>query len=147
MRIRLALPLIILMGLLVSASAFAQDAVITGRVTHEDGPPIANATVTIAELGVSATTDTAGNYTLTVPAGSVRGQTVEMRVVAPGLQSKTAKVTVVAGTLTQNFALGYSFQQEVVVGSRAVEVAEEGPAALAEYVASLRTAIDSLDGR
>ena len=125
MRIRLALPLIILMGLLVSASAFAQDAVITGRVTHEDGPPIANATVTIAELGVSATTDTAGNYTLTVPAGSVRGQTVEMRVVAPGLQSKTAKVTVVAGTLTQNFALGYSFQQEVVVGSRAAGAAAE----------------------
>jgi iron complex outermembrane receptor protein len=125
MRIRLALPLVILMGLSISASAFAQDAVITGRVTHEDGPPIANATVTIAELGVSATTDTAGNYTLTVPAGSVRGQTVEMRVVAPGLQSKTAKVTLVAGTLTQNFALGYSFQQEVVVGSRAAGAAAE----------------------
>jgi len=29
----------------------------------------------------------------------------------------------------------------VVVGSRAVEVAEEGPAALAEYVASLREAL------
>ena len=125
MRIRLALPLVIVMGLLISASAFAQDAVITGRVTHEDGPPIANATVTIAELGVSATTDTSGNYTLTVPAGSVRGQTVEMRVVAPGLQSKTAKVTLVAGTLTQNFALGYSFQQEVVVGSRAAGAAAE----------------------
>jgi iron complex outermembrane recepter protein len=125
MKIRLALPLAILMGLLISASAFAQDAVITGRVTHEDGPPIANATVTIAELGLSATTDTSGNYTLTVPAGSVRGQTVEMRVVAPGLQSKTAKVTVAAGTLTQNFALGYSFQQEVVVGSRAAGAAAE----------------------
>ena len=125
MKIRLALPLAILMGLLISASAFAQDAVITGRVTHEDGPPIANATLTIAELGLSATTDTSGNYTLTVPAGSVRGQTVEMRVVAPGLQSKTAKVTVAAGTLTQNFALGYSFQQEVVVGSRAAGAAAE----------------------
>jgi tryptophan synthase alpha chain len=31
----------------------------------------------------------------------------------------------------------------VVVGSRAVQVAEEGPAALREFVASLRTAIDS----
>ena len=31
----------------------------------------------------------------------------------------------------------------IVVGSRAVEVAEEGPKALAEYVASLRVAIDS----
>ena len=31
----------------------------------------------------------------------------------------------------------------IVVGSRAVEVAEEGPAALREYVASLREAVDS----
>jgi tryptophan synthase alpha chain len=31
----------------------------------------------------------------------------------------------------------------VVVGSRAVQIAEEGPAALREYVASLRAAIDS----
>jgi len=32
----------------------------------------------------------------------------------------------------------------VVVGSRAVQVAEQGPAALAEYVGSLRTALDAL---
>jgi hypothetical protein len=32
----------------------------------------------------------------------------------------------------------------VVVGSRAVQVAEEGPAALAAYVGSLRAALDSL---
>jgi iron complex outermembrane receptor protein len=125
MKFRLALPLVIVMGLLVSASAFAQDAVVTGRVTHEDGPAIANATVSIPELGVSATTDTNGNYTLTVPAASVRGQTVDIRVVAPGLQSKTAKVTLTAGTLTQDFALGYSFQQEVTVGSRAAGAAAE----------------------
>ena len=31
----------------------------------------------------------------------------------------------------------------VVVGSRAVETAEEGPEALRDYVASLRTALDS----
>jgi protocatechuate 3,4-dioxygenase beta subunit len=90
MRIRRVLPLFFLMVLLTAVPAFAQDAVITGRVTHEDGPPVANATVSIAELGVTTTTDTDGRYTLTVPAGSVRGQTVEVRVVAPGLQSKTA---------------------------------------------------------
>jgi tryptophan synthase alpha chain len=31
----------------------------------------------------------------------------------------------------------------IVVGSRAVEVAEDGPAALSEYVASLRVALDA----
>jgi len=34
----------------------------------------------------------------------------------------------------------------VVVGSRAVEAAEDGPGALAEYVASLRRALDALGG-
>jgi len=125
MRFRLALPLFIVMGLLAAVPAIAQDAVITGRVTHEDGPPVANATVSIPELGVTTTTDTEGRYTLTVPAGSVRGQTVEVRVVAPALQSKTAKVTLTAGTLTRDFALGYSFQQEVIVGSRAAGAAAE----------------------
>jgi tryptophan synthase alpha chain len=33
----------------------------------------------------------------------------------------------------------------IVVGSRAVQVAEEGPAALRDYVASLRGALDTLD--
>jgi tryptophan synthase alpha chain len=32
----------------------------------------------------------------------------------------------------------------IVVGSRAVQVAEQGPAALQEYVASLRAAIDAV---
>jgi iron complex outermembrane receptor protein len=125
MKFRLLLSLFILSGSLIPALASAQDATITGRVTHEDGPAIANATVSIAELGVTATTDVSGHYVLTVPAASVRGQTVEVRVVAPGLQSKTAKVTLTAGTLTQDFALGYSFQQEVVVGSRAAGAAAE----------------------
>jgi tryptophan synthase alpha subunit len=31
----------------------------------------------------------------------------------------------------------------IVVGSRAVEVAEEGPAALSRYVATLRSALDA----
>ena len=125
MKFRLALSLVTVMGLLLSASAFAQDAVMTGRVTHEDGAPVANATVTIAELGVTATTDPGGRYTLTVPAASVRGQTVEVRVVAPGLQSKTAKVTLAAGPLPQDFELAFSFQQDVTVGSRAIGNAAE----------------------
>ena len=100
MRFRLAFALLFLVGFLDRQSALAQDAVISGRVTHEDGAPIANATVTVEELGLSTTTDTSGRYTLTVPAQSVRGQTVEVRVVAPGVQSRTAKVTLGAGPIT-----------------------------------------------
>lgn len=125
MKTRLAFSFLFAAGFLAALPVLAQDAVITGRVTHEDGPAIANATVTIASLGLRTTTDTSGHYTLTVPAGSVNGQTVEVRVVAPGLQSKTAKVTLTPGTITQDFALGYSFETEVVVGSRAAGAAAE----------------------
>jgi iron complex outermembrane receptor protein len=125
MRIRLVLSLFFLMGLLISLPAYAQEAVISGRVTQEEGPPVANATVTIPELGLSARTDADGRYTLTVPAESARGQAVDVRVVAPGLQSKTAKVTLAPGTLTQDFALGFAFGEDIVVGSRAPGAAAE----------------------
>ena len=126
MRIRFAFALLFLVGFLLDRQpALAQDAVISGRVTHEDGAPVANATVTIPALGLSATTGTDGRYTLTVPLGSLSGRTVEVRVVAPGLQSRTANVTLAAGPLTQDFALAFSFQQEVTVGSRAIGTAAE----------------------
>lgn len=66
------------------------ETVITGRVTaQEDGSAVANATVSIPDLNLSATTDASGRYTLTVPASSARGQSVELRVAAKGLQSRT----------------------------------------------------------
>ena len=75
-------------GILLAAEG---DVVLSGRVTSEDGSGIAGATVSIAALNVSATTDRSGRYTLRVPAASVQGQAVEVRVVAPGAQSKTAR--------------------------------------------------------
>jgi iron complex outermembrane receptor protein len=117
--------LFFLASLLVAVPLLAQEAVLSGRVTQEDGPPIANATVSIPALGLTATTDKDGRYRLTVPAESVKGQIVDVRVVAPGLQSKTAKVTLSAGSLTQDFALGFAFGEEVVVGSRAPGAAAE----------------------
>ena len=125
MRIRLAFALSVLVVFLTSVPAQGQEAVLSGRVTQEDGPPVANATVSIPELGLTATTDQNGRYTLAVPAESVKGQTVDVRVVATGLQSKTAKVTLAAGSLTRDFALGFAFAQEVIVGSRAAGTAAE----------------------
>jgi iron complex outermembrane receptor protein len=109
-------------GVLLAAEG---DVVVSGRVTSEDGSGIAGATVSIAALNVSATTDRSGRYTLRVPAASVQGQAVEVRVVAPGAQSKTARVTLAAGTVAQDFVLPLSFQQEVTVGSRALGTAAE----------------------
>ena len=121
---RVTLSFLVLAALL-AVPALAQEAVLSGRVTQEDGPPIVNATVSIPSLGLTTTTDKDGRYRLTVPAGSVNGQTVDVRVVAPGLQSKVAKVTLSAGSLTQDFALGFAFGEEVVVGSRAPGAAAE----------------------
>ncbi|HYR46738.1 MAG TPA: TonB-dependent receptor [Thermoanaerobaculia bacterium] len=102
------------------------DVVVSGRVTSaEDGSGIAGATVSVPALNVSAPTDRTGRYTLTIPAASVQGQEVEIRVVSPGVQSKTAKVRLSAGSLTQDFVLAFTFQQEVTVGSRAMGTAAE----------------------
>jgi iron complex outermembrane receptor protein len=102
------------------------DAVVSGRVASaEDASGIAGATVSIPQLNISATTDKTGRYTLIVPAPSVQGQVVELRVVSPGLQSKTAKITIAAGAITRDFTLALSFQQEVTVGSRAIGTAAE----------------------
>jgi iron complex outermembrane receptor protein len=125
MRSRLAFLLAVVLGSFAAFPASAQQAVLSGRVTHEDGAAVANATVTIAELGLTATTDSDGRYTLTVPAESARGQTVDVRVVAPALQSKTARVALGEGPMTQDFVLGFSFQQDVTVGSRAIGTAAE----------------------
>lgn len=125
MRTRLAVFLAVVVGSFAAFPVSAQEAVLSGRVTHEDGAPVANATVSIPELGLSATTGPDGRYTITVPPGSVSGRTVEVRVVAPGLQSRTANVALVAGPLTLDFSLAFSFQQDVTVGSRAIGTAAE----------------------
>ena len=108
------------------APAAEGDLVITGRVTNqEDGSGVANATVTIAELKLTTTTDRAGRYTLTVPAADARGQTVELRVIGPSIQSKVEKIALAPGAMKKDFAVGLSFQQEVTVGSRAQGAAAE----------------------
>jgi iron complex outermembrane receptor protein len=128
---RLLVVILLTMGVLLllpAASALAQegDVVISGQVTAEgDGAPVAGATVMIESLGLTAQTGADGRFTLTVPAAQARGQAMEIRVVAPRHQSKVASITLRPGAMTQDFALGYSFQQEVTVGSRAMGAAAE----------------------
>jgi outer membrane receptor protein involved in Fe transport len=95
----------ILPVLLFVAPAFAQDqaAVISGRVMSEHGQPLAGANVLIPELNISVATSPSGAYTISIPAGRVRGQAVVLRARAIGYQPVSRPLTLTSGTQTVAF--------------------------------------------
>lgn len=107
--------------LVAAPLALAQEAtVITGTVTtKEDGLPYPGATIAIADLELSAKAGRDGKYEIKIPARIARGRTVELRVVAPGLSAKTARVTLTPGAVTQDFSMTLGVSAQVTVGSRA----------------------------
>ena len=90
---------------LSSGSAFAQQAVITGRVQSEQGQPLAAANVFITEMSLSVATNQEGVYRLVVPAERVRGQSVLLRARAIGHTPLGRQITLAAGESAQNFTL------------------------------------------
>jgi iron complex outermembrane receptor protein len=119
--------LLLALALLCPAVAYAQEpSVVTGRITtRDDGLPLPGATVSIPTLKLSAMTDADGRYQLTVPAGQAKGQPVELSVMFAGLQPRSVQIRLAPGTVTQDFALGLSFAEEITVGSRTVGAAAE----------------------
>lgn len=107
--------------LVAALPALAQEAtVITGTVTtKEDGLPYPGATVSIAELELSAKAGKDGKYELRIPASTAKGRTVELRVVASGLAARTARVSLTPGPVTQDFSMSLGVSAQVTVGSRA----------------------------
>jgi len=110
------------LSLLVPASPLrAQEATVLSGVvtTTADGLAVPGATVAIESLGLSAVTDGEGRYTLTVPADVAKGQKVEVKASSAALRPRTVQVTLSPGSVTEDFALGLGFHEEVTVGSRA----------------------------
>jgi len=124
MKRALAGPLFFLLLLLTPTLLFAQATVITGIVTTE-GAPLRGATVAINALNLAATTDSAGRYTMEIPAGAARGRTVRVTASFQGLQARSTEMTLGSGTLNQDFSLIVSFGEMITVGSRAIGAAEE----------------------
>ena len=89
----------------VANTAHAQGAVISGKVTTDQGREIAGANVIIPELNISVATNPAGNYSITVPTARLNGSTTSLRVRAIGYVPKASTVTLSAGTQTANFSL------------------------------------------
>jgi TonB-linked SusC/RagA family outer membrane protein len=102
---------------LSSGSALAQQAVITGRVTSEQGQPLATANVFITEMNVSVPTNEQGAYRITLPPERVRGQTVVLRARAIGHTPIARQITIRPGEMTENLALKVDVNRlsEVVV--------------------------------
>lgn len=82
-----------------------QAATITGRVTADDGRPLAAASVFIPTMNLGVTTNATGNYTFTVPAPRVTGQTVGLTARLVGFRAQTVQVVLRPGTITQDFTL------------------------------------------
>ena len=89
----------------IGQTAYAQGAVITGKVTTEQGREIQGANVIIPELNISVGTNAAGNYTITVPTARLNGNNVVLRVRAIGYVPKASTVSLSAGSQTANFSL------------------------------------------
>ena len=106
--------------------AVAQTGTIAGRITNEDGDPIAGATVRLADTDLRVLTDRQGEFFLReVPAGSYA-----LRVEALGYASRTDAISVAQGAaLRQDYVLRTEAiaveALKVFVGSRALHSAAD----------------------
>ena len=90
----------------LSALAAAQEpATVTGRVTGEGGTFLSGVTISISEWGLGATSRDDGTYTIVVPGARVARQAVTLTARRVGYKPKSARVTIVPGTVTQDFNL------------------------------------------
>lgn len=119
-RTRITVPLFALaLSLFGAQEAQAQAAVITGRVTNEQGAPIPGANVAIPTLGAGAQANASGDYTFTVPDAQANGQTVTLTARFIGFTPAQRSIALTAGTQTVNFSLRadpFRLEEVVVTG-------------------------------
>jgi TonB-linked SusC/RagA family outer membrane protein len=90
----------------VAGAARAQGgALITGKVTNEQGAPVANANVFITALGVGTYAGANGIYTIVVPANRTLGQQTTLSARSIGFIRQNRQISLTAGSQTQDFAL------------------------------------------
>jgi TonB-dependent SusC/RagA subfamily outer membrane receptor len=97
-------------------------AVLSGRVTGDQGQALSGASVQINELNIAVPVDASGNFTITVPSARVNGQTVVVRTRAIGYKPDTRQISLTEGRQTLTFTLSRDVTQlsEVVVTGVAV---------------------------
>ena len=98
--------LVTLFLLSFAGSASAQGgALITGRVTNEQGAPISNANVFIPALSLGAYTTATGTFSITVPANRLNGQQTTLSARSIGYVRENRQISLSAGTQSQDFTL------------------------------------------
>ena len=88
-----------------STTGMAQEAVtVTGHVSTATGP-VRGATVRIEALNIGAVSTTEGRYSFIIPSALVRGQSVSLTASYPRLRSRSVLLTLVGGSVVQDFDL------------------------------------------
>ena len=82
-----------------------ESARIAGRVADEGGVGLPNATVSIPDLALGATTAADGAYSIPIPSGRIQNQTVAVTARAIGYKPQSVQLTIREGTTAQDFAL------------------------------------------
>ena len=101
-------------------AAAADSATVTGKVTTDAGTPIAAAIVTMPSLRLSATTNDAGVYRITVPPAAFVARTDTLRVTRLGYRPVTVRFTLTPGRVTVDVTMtsqAVSLEQVVVTGT------------------------------
>jgi TonB-linked SusC/RagA family outer membrane protein len=80
-------------------------AVISGRVTSDQGAPLLGANIFIQELAISVATNEQGRYSIAIPPARVSGQSVVLRARSVGFQPQTRAITLTTGAQTADFEL------------------------------------------
>jgi TonB-linked SusC/RagA family outer membrane protein len=101
------------------AAAAQAQSVITGRVTDAQGNGVPAASVALPTLGVGigASTNAEGNFTINLGANVSAGQSLVVQVRRIGFSPQTRDVKITGGTQTENFTLTQQVRQldEVIV--------------------------------
>jgi hypothetical protein len=97
--------MLVFLASVVAGRAEGQAAVLTGRVTSDQGQQLFGANVYITEMNLSVATNEQGQFTITIPPTRASGQTVNLRARFVGYQPQTKQVTLNPGSQTINFVL------------------------------------------
>lgn len=85
--------------------AAQQGAVITGRVTTEQGDPLGGASVVVGQTNLGAVTAANGTYTISIGADGAHGQEVVLTARYIGRKPVSRTITLTVGSQEQNFQL------------------------------------------